>query len=130
MDKKLERKKDKDEVIDGDAGKEDAGNGVVVKRDDEGVDDNIKEISDSLRKQKKVKIIIPSSESERDDVVVGICGYTYIIKRDHPVSVPESVVKVLRDAVVTQYKQVPRPDGNGNELVPYQSPRYPFQVIE
>jgi hypothetical protein len=95
---------------------------------DEGAD-NIGQVKARLDAQPKYKIMVPSTELDREDVKVGICGYTYQIQRDKPVSVPESVVKVLQQAVVTSYKQVPRKEGEGYDLVPFESMRYPFQII-
>lgn len=45
--------------------------------------------------QKKVKIKLPVSRTEKDDVFVGINGKTYLIKRGVEVEVPENVAKVL-----------------------------------
>ena len=45
--------------------------------------------------QKKVKIKLPISRNEKEDVFVGINGKTYLIKRGVEVEVPESVAKVL-----------------------------------
>jgi len=89
-----------------------------------------KQVKEKLDSEKKIKIIIPSTETDREDVKIGICGYPYAIMRDVPVEVPLSVVKVLQDAIVTTYKQVPRDGkGEGFDLVPFESMRYPFRVI-
>lgn len=45
--------------------------------------------------QKKVKIKLPISRNEKEDVFVGINGKTYLIKRGVEVEVPENVAKVL-----------------------------------
>ena len=45
--------------------------------------------------QKKVRIKIPLSRTEKDDVYVGVNGKTYLIKRGEEVEVPENVAKVL-----------------------------------
>lgn len=45
--------------------------------------------------QKKVKIKLPISRNEKEDVYVGINGKTYLIKRGVEVEVPENVAKVL-----------------------------------
>jgi deoxycytidine triphosphate deaminase len=44
---------------------------------------------------KKVKIKLPLTRTEKDDVFVGINGKTYLIKRGETVEVPESVAWVL-----------------------------------
>lgn len=45
--------------------------------------------------EKKVKIKLPLTRQDKDDVVVGINGKLYQIKRGVEVSVPEYVAKVL-----------------------------------
>lgn len=84
---------------------------------------------EALRVQKKVKIIIPSTEFEKDPVTVGINGYVYQIKRDEPVEVPGSVLGVLMEAKITSYVQKKREDGEGNELVPIISLRFPVSRV-
>ena len=46
--------------------------------------------------EKKVKIKLPLTRSEKDDVFVGVNGKTYLIKRGEAVEVPESVAEVLQ----------------------------------
>ena len=46
--------------------------------------------------EKKVKIKLPLTRSERDDVFVGVNGKTWLIKRGVEVEVPASVVEVLQ----------------------------------
>lgn len=46
--------------------------------------------------EKKVKIKLPLTRSEKDDVFVGVNGKTYLIKRGETVEVPESVAEVLQ----------------------------------
>ena len=48
-----------------------------------------------MAEQKKVKIKLPISRNEKEDVFVGINGKTYLIKRGVEVTVPENVAKVL-----------------------------------
>lgn len=45
---------------------------------------------------KKVKIKLPLTRSEREDVFVGINGKTWLIKRGEEVEVPRNVAQVLR----------------------------------
>lgn len=47
---------------------------------------------------KKVKIKLPLTRGEKDDVYVGVNGKTYLIKRGEEVEVPESVVEVLKNS--------------------------------
>ena len=44
---------------------------------------------------KMVRIKLPLTRTEKDDVFVGLNGKTYLIKRGVPVDVPEGVAKVL-----------------------------------
>lgn len=44
---------------------------------------------------KKVKIRLPLTRTERDDVFVGLNGKTYLIKRGVEVEVSEGVAKIL-----------------------------------
>jgi deoxycytidine triphosphate deaminase len=46
-------------------------------------------------KPKKVKIKLPLTRTEKDDVYVAVNGKSYLIKRGETVEVPESVVEVL-----------------------------------
>lgn len=108
--------------------KEDVKGAANLPKVDDGAD-NTKQVKAQLDAQKKYKILIPSTELDREDVKVGVCGYVYQIQRDKPVSIPESVLKVLQQAIVTSYKQVPRKEGEGYDLVPFDSMRYPFQII-
>lgn len=47
-------------------------------------------------KEKTVKIRLPLSRTEKDDVPVGVNGKTYLIKRGVDVEVPVSVAEVLQ----------------------------------
>ena len=44
---------------------------------------------------KKVKVKLPLTRTEKDDVYVGLNGKTYLIKRGVEVEVPEGVAKIL-----------------------------------
>lgn len=45
--------------------------------------------------EKQVKIRLPLTRSQREDVFVGINGRTWLIRRGEEVDVPECVAKVL-----------------------------------
>lgn len=49
----------------------------------------------AAKTQKKVKIKLPLTRSEKDDVFVGLNGKTYLIKRGVEVEVPVGVAKIL-----------------------------------
>ena len=91
-------------------------------------DKSTRDARESLHSQPKVKINIPATESEKDDVVVQINGYAFQIKRGVDVEVPEAVVQVLENAKILSYSQVSRTDGEGKELVGIETQRIPFSV--
>lgn len=45
---------------------------------------------------KTVKIRLPLTREEKDDVFVGLNGRTYLIKRGETVEVPEGVAEILK----------------------------------
>jgi len=96
----------------------------------EGAETFIEDTRDILNKQKKYKIMIPSTERERDPVQVSINGYAYNIPRDKEVAVPQSVLEVLNNASHTVYTIKKRAEGEeGNELVPQEVRRFPYQSV-
>ena len=50
----------------------------------------------AVRKAAKVKIKLPLTRTEKDDVLVGLNGKTYLIKRGVEVEVPVGVAKILQ----------------------------------
>ena len=56
---------------------------------------------------KKYKLVIHEQDGVGglDDVPVSINGYAYNIKRNHEVVVPETVISVLKDAVMTLFER-------------------------
>ena len=79
-----------------------------------------------LKKQRKVRILIPSgkSEHERAPVALGINGTEYLINRDCEVDVPESVCHVLDLAV----QNIPTVEGEGanRKMVIKTAMAYPY----
>jgi hypothetical protein len=105
---------------------------VIPKAPIRKVDDDasiIVKTMEALKSQEKVKIMIPSSETEKDPVTVSINGYVYQIQRDQTVEVPKDVYRVLLDAKTTTYVQRKREDGEGNDLVPSTSLRFPVSRL-
>ena len=51
--------------------------------------------SNKAATSKKVKIKLPLTRTEKDDVPVGLNGKTYLIKRGIEVEVPYGVAKIL-----------------------------------
>ena len=47
--------------------------------------------------EKKVKIRLPLTRTEKDDVFVGLNGKTYLIKRGVDVDVPAGVAEILEN---------------------------------
>ena len=66
--------------------------------------------------EKKVKIKLPLTRTEKDDVWVAVNGEKYLIKRGCEVSVPASVAEVLQHkeemlAVALEYENQAAGDG-------------------
>ena len=101
----------------------------IRRDDDEDTSSIIVRTMYALRHQAKVKIMIPSSETEKDPVTVSINGHAYQIKRDETVEVPKDVLAVLMNAKTTTYVQRKREDGEGNDLVPIVSMRFPVSRV-
>lgn len=72
-----------------------------------------------LMAQKRVKIIIASSETDSGDVYIGIGDWDALIKRDEEVAIPESAYLLLAKAGGMRYVQ--NKDGT---LKQYFAPRY------
>ena len=54
--------------------------------------------AEKVAEEKKVKIRLPLTRTEKDDVLVGVNGHTWLIKRGEEVEVPECVVEVLNNS--------------------------------
>ena len=73
------------------------------------------------KKPKMVKIKLPLTRYEKDDVYVAINGKSYLIKRGEPVEVPEAVVEVLDNkermlAVAYAFEEVASAKNDAKEL--------------
>ncbi len=55
-------------------------------------------------KPKKVKIVLPLSRHEQEDVYVAVNGRSYLIKRGEEVEVPDFVAEVLTHSEQSQRK--------------------------
>lgn len=53
-------------------------------------------VTEAAPKEKMVKIKLPLTRAEKEDVFVGVNGRTYLIQRGKEVSVPASVAEVLQ----------------------------------
>lgn len=53
-------------------------------------------MSNTNKVEKKVKIKLPVTRTETDDVFVGLNGKTYLIKRGVEVEVPAGVAEILK----------------------------------
>ena len=79
------------------------------------------EAAPAKKAKRRAEIIIATHERDRQPVPVGVNGKTYLIKRGEKAIVPESVVKVLNNAV--QYQYDPKTMERQEVL------SYPFQVV-
>lgn len=52
--------------------------------------------TEAVAKEKTVKIKLPLTRTEKNDVPVGVNGRTWLIKRGEEVEVPECVAEVLQ----------------------------------
>mgnify|MGYP000479304397 CR=1 FL=1 len=68
--------------------------------------------------RKSITIFTGEGDAGREDVFVGVNGFSFKIKRGKPVEVPVEVVEVLNNAVTTKYE-------NGEAI---HIPRYAFAV--
>lgn len=60
----------------------------------------------TVNKPKKVKIRIPLSRTEKEDVYVAVNGKSYLIKRGEEVEVPDYVAEVLKHSEDMQIKSM------------------------
>ena len=77
------------------------------------------------RKEKKVRLIVSNQEGVEQTpfVKVQVNGYMYVLPRETEVVVPESVVGVLKNAVVTRLVQ-----SNG-DWIEQTARRFPYTVL-
>ena len=83
-----------------------------------------------LASEKKFKITIPSTEKEKEAVLVGINGVFYNIPRDKEVEVPASVVHALKNAVTMTYRIIQDKDADGAKVIEQPVARIPLQAVE
>lgn len=78
--------------------------------------------------EKKVTIIIEEQEGDENtgDVFVEINGYAYQIRRGFEVDVPEGVVSILKNSIITKMFQNKLTD----EITYKDVPRFNFRVIK
>lgn len=74
---------------------------------------------------KRVRILIHATETEKEDVAVGINDYVYQIQRGKEVEVPVAVLNVLNDAVVKKFE----PASDGKSMVERSFQRFNVQVL-
>jgi hypothetical protein len=73
------------------------------------------------KQAKRYKIIVATHDQDKQPVQVGVNGRSYVIERGKEVTVPASVVEVLRNAVQHQFDPTPMEETKVMA--------YPFQVI-
>jgi hypothetical protein len=78
-----------------------------------------------VKKPKKFRILVSNQEGveQTEFVKVQVDGVMYALPREVEVVVPEIVVEVLNNAVVTRYAQ------EGGLMVERKARRFPFQVL-
>jgi hypothetical protein len=92
---------------------------------DEIVVSTVEVLPEVVQAEKKFRIIISNQEGvdQSDFVKVQPNGVMYAIPRDVEVVVPESVINVLKDAVVLRYTQ------EGENWVERRGKRFPYTVL-
>lgn len=87
-----------------------------------------KKIHDQIRRERKIRLIIPSGKDqhERCPVALAINGREFLVVRDKEVHVPESVVHALELAVEMTPEVVE--EGGQRRTMFKQTQRYPFTV--
>lgn len=83
---------------------------------------------EALKSEKKVTVLINSSETDKDDVFVAVNGYAMTIQRDKEVQIPLSIYEALQNAKMTVYRQVKREDGEGMQLIETEVQRHSMSV--
>lgn len=58
----------------------------------------------TTNKPKKVRITLPLSRSEKEDVYVAVNGKSYLIKRGIEVEVPDYVAEVIKHSEESDFK--------------------------
>lgn len=74
--------------------------------------------------KKTIEIFAQDGENGDQEVLIGVNGVMYQIKRGEPVAVPEEVLHVLRNAITTVTSSAP-----GGGVTTREVPRYQFNVI-
>lgn len=77
----------------------------------------------------RVKIIINAVDEKDKSVQVSINGFPYTIATGKEVSVPISVVEVLKNAVEDRYRFQMNESGTKSELVHTKMPRRSFSIV-
>lgn len=86
------------------------------------MEQDLKTVKAELNKQPKFKINIHSTKDEQGPVDITVNGHNYHILRDNDVTVPESVLEVLNNAVVAGM----RFDEAQGRAVPHNYKRFSF----
>lgn len=73
---------------------------MAKKLTDKEIDKMAEEFGKKMKKQSKVKVIIPMDGLNKQDDAIPVCvnGYTYLIKRGIAVEVPETVAQILEES--------------------------------
>lgn len=72
---------------------------------------------------KVLRVTIPATEQDTQPVQIGLNFKLFLIPRDQEVLVVEPLIDVLRNGVQKKYKN------KGGELIEYDAPAYPYQVM-
>jgi hypothetical protein len=81
-----------------------------------------------ISNSRKARIIIPSTETQREDVFLSVNGVNRLIKRDMEVELELPFIEALNHATMTVFTQTKREDGEGYDMKPREVLRYPYRM--
>ena len=82
----------------------------------------LRALDGSLAGSRKMRVTIMATETEKEDVKLGVNGHLVLIKRGMPVVIDEAYVEVLRNSTIDTIAQ----DPDTGKKVAVQMQRYPF----
>jgi hypothetical protein len=82
----------------------------------------LRSLDGALAGARKMRVTVMATESEKEDVKLGVNGHLVIIKRGLPVVIDEAYVEVLRNSTIDTIAQ----DPETGQKVAVKMQRYPF----
>jgi hypothetical protein len=82
----------------------------------------LRALDGTLAGSSKMRVTVMATESEKEDVKLGVNGHLIVIKRGLPVVIDAAYVEVLRNSTIDTFAQ----DPDTGAKVPVKMQRYPF----